>query len=501
MPYDFFVTNLVLFGVITAAATFGQSYLKQKRGGAGAGNDAGGSPAPAAMTPQQSGSTRSLWRAYILVYALVMGADWLQGPYMYPLYSTHYEFADRTVAALFVFGFTAGGISAPYVGKWADKHGRKRMCLVFCATYGTSCLIVLYRSLPLLLLGRVLGGISTSILFSCFETWLISSAHSMSVPEAELSSILSRCTFVNGLVATASGIFSNFLVEATGSVKSPFVASFVCLVLAGLAINQTWSENYGEEKLAVAGSTSKDKMMNGGGANDADPEALHPLMLDGSSHGDGGARSASPARRGSSSSGTMQAIKTIVADPSLLTLGITVTFYETAMYLFVFLWVPALQIVSLGGENLPFGIIFSAYMICMSFGSLLYSLGSDTSKSGESMVRRHSTLAVVTCLVAAAALVTSAISTTLAVRFWAFCVFEMTVGAYFPTLGTLRGFLIPDESRGSFSALFRVPLNVLVTISLLTGAEHHKDLVILASVAMLGLASVAMVLGIRRRVA
>lgn len=51
-----------------------------------------------------------------------------------------------------------------------------------------------------------------------------------------------------------------------------------------------------------------------------------------------------------------------------------------------------------------------------------------------------------------------------------------------------------------FSALFRVPLNVLVTISLITGAEEHKDTVILASVAMLGFGSVAMFLGIRTRV-
>lgn len=40
---------------------------------------------------------------------------------MYPLYSIHYEYTDRTVATLFVFGFCAGGVSAPYVGKWADK--------------------------------------------------------------------------------------------------------------------------------------------------------------------------------------------------------------------------------------------------------------------------------------------------------------------------------------------------------------------------------------------
>ena len=51
-----------------------------------------------------------------------------------------------------------------------------------------------------------------------------------------------------------------------------------------------------------------------------------------------------------------------------------------------------------------------------------------------------------------------------------------------------------------FSALFRVPLNVLVTISLITGAEEHKDMVILASVAMLGFGSIAMFLGIRTRV-
>ena len=43
------------------------------------------------------------------------------GPYMYPLYSNLYGFPDRVVAALFVCGFSAGGVSAPYVGRWADK--------------------------------------------------------------------------------------------------------------------------------------------------------------------------------------------------------------------------------------------------------------------------------------------------------------------------------------------------------------------------------------------
>lgn len=135
-----------------------------------------------------------------------------------------------------------------------------------------------------------------------------------------------------------------------------------------------------------------------------------------------------------------------------MTLGITQTFYETAMYLFVFLWVPALQIVAPAEEKLPFGIIFSAFMCCMSFGSSVYALVSQV-QSNESSVRRHATLAIVTCLVAALALVTSASSTNLPIRFWAFCAFEATVGMYFPILGTLRGSLIPDEARATVRSL------------------------------------------------
>jgi len=132
-----------------------------------------------------------------------------------------------------------------------------------------------------------------------------------------------------------------------------------------------------------------------------------------------------------------------------MALGLTQTFYETAMYLFVFLWVPALQLVAPAGESLPFGIIFSAFMCCMSFGSSIYALTSDS--GSESAVNRHATLAIITCLVAALALVTSAMSTNLPIRFWAFCAFEATVGMYFPILGTLRGSLIPDEARATVS--------------------------------------------------
>ena len=133
------------------------------------------------------------------------------------------------------------------------------------------------------------------------------------------------------------------------------------------------------------------------------------------------------------------------------------------MYLFVFLWVPALEIVSRQEGSLPFGIIFSAFMCCMSFGSLIYGFSSESTKDG--LVKRHASLGVATCAAAALALVTSAMSMSLSVRFWAFCAFEATVGMYFPIMGTLRGTLVPDEARASVSGIFGIRSNTSLTTS------------------------------------
>ena len=51
-----------------------------------------------------------------------LGADWLQGPYVYSLYREQYAFPERLVAVLFVIGFLSAGVTAPLVGAWADQQ-------------------------------------------------------------------------------------------------------------------------------------------------------------------------------------------------------------------------------------------------------------------------------------------------------------------------------------------------------------------------------------------
>ncbi|KAJ7104382.1 hypothetical protein B0H15DRAFT_809794 [Mycena belliarum] len=387
----------------------------------------------------------ALTRQYLVVYAIVMGADWLQGPYVYSLYHDQYNFPERTVAILFVTGFISAGLFAPLIGVWADQHGRKRLCLVFCATYTAACLCIMVPFLPVLLVGRVLGGISTSILFSAFESWLISASTSHALPQADLSTIMGRATLINGLVATGAGVFSNQLVGVTGSFATPFVASGILLVVAWLVIRGSWVENYGS---------------GGGSEASGDPFQLQRLRL---------------------------AMRIVQEDPRLLVLGLTQTCFEGSMYLFVFLWVPSLQESSLMGF-LPLGYIFSSFMLSMMLGSLLYT--AITAASSEPSLVTHAKLSSAVCAAAGLALAVSVALPDERVRFWAFCAFEACVGMYYPVQGMLRGALVADAHRATLAALFRVPLNVFVVFSLLTGVSSARSAVLTASALMLAFSSV-----------
>ncbi|KAI6097186.1 hypothetical protein F5141DRAFT_1149880 [Pisolithus sp. B1] len=355
----------------------------------------------------------TLTRRYLVVYAIVMGADWLQGPYVYSLYHEQYELPERMVAILFVTGFMSAGLTAPLVGVWADQHGRRKLCLVFCFTYLFTCFCVTIPYLPILLLGRIAGGISTSILFSVFESWLVSAANSLTIPSSDLSTIFGRATLVNGFVATAAGVVSNQLVSLTHSFVSPFVASAALLVLAYVIIKASWTENFG----GSGGATTL------GGS---DPFQLKRLA---------------------------QAWRIVRADPMLLVIGLTQTCFEGSMYLFVFLWVPSLQEASptFPAIPLPLGYIFSSFMISMMLGSLLYTAicawapGSPT----DSSLTIHAKLSSIVCAVSGLALAVSVRSPEESTRFWAFCAFEACVGAYYPVQGMLRGTLIANEHRAT----------------------------------------------------
>jgi MFS family permease len=220
---------------------------------------------------------RLKWK-FLPVYLLVNGADWLQGPYIYPIYkgmcfqgyahcvlsvtnlfTDEKGLAESLVALLFMVGFLSGGVSASFAGSFADRFGRKAACLAYCVLYSLSCLTLLGDNIVILFLGRILGGMSGTLLYSVFESWLVAEFNGLMLDDQSgsiLSGIFSTMTMLNSVVAIVAGVMAEWLVRATGTAKAPFMASMACLSLAFLTISKSWSENYGTRDEEPAESAS-----------------------------------------------------------------------------------------------------------------------------------------------------------------------------------------------------------------------------------------------------
>ena len=81
---------------------------------------------------------QSLLKRYLIVYLLATLSDWLQGPYVYALYS-EYGYSQYNIAVLFVAGFGSSMVFGSFVGGMADWGGRRLFVVIFALVYAASC--------------------------------------------------------------------------------------------------------------------------------------------------------------------------------------------------------------------------------------------------------------------------------------------------------------------------------------------------------------------------
>lgn len=116
------------------------------------------------------------------------------------------------------------------------------MCLAFCLLYSSSCLTKIFSSLPILILGRMLGGVSTTLLYSVFEAWMVhehssQGLHSKGLP---LNQILGQMATCSSLSAIAAGVLGQVLVDLFGTNVAPFLGSVFLLGLAFFLVLRQW---------------------------------------------------------------------------------------------------------------------------------------------------------------------------------------------------------------------------------------------------------------------
>lgn len=158
------------------------------------------------------------------------------------MYKYDKKLEETYVAALYATGFVSAAISAAFIGQLADKFGRKKACLVYCGTYAACCLSMLSDNLYILFAGKFCGGVSTTLLYSVFDAWMITEYHHRGMEQRGLSlgTLYGWLTSLNSVVAITTGIVGEILVGYTGEKVSPFLLATGVFVATGLWINSTW---------------------------------------------------------------------------------------------------------------------------------------------------------------------------------------------------------------------------------------------------------------------
>eukprot|EP01059_Diplonema_ambulator_P013213 TRINITY_DN23735_c0_g1_i1.p1 TRINITY_DN23735_c0_g1~~TRINITY_DN23735_c0_g1_i1.p1 ORF type:complete len:339 (+),score=21.32 TRINITY_DN23735_c0_g1_i1:150-1166(+) len=266
------------------------------------------------------------------------------------------------------------------------------------------------------MLGRVLGGIATSLLFSTFESWCVTEASRSKLPSKCLASLFTTASFLNGLTAIGASLIGHGLVVYAGGVLTPFnIVPFV-LITCSYVMYANWSENYGD------------------GAAEDDAGSLQ-----------GG-------------------LTFMFSKPKLPLLGLIGSLFDAALYIFIFLWTLSLERRSADPTHIPYGLAFALFMGWCMIGALACQMALC---NGQRVALNAARLLLVLLTLACVGLVPCIDATTsYATVFNGFCLLEFAFGAYSPAIALLRAYHLDDSHRTAVTAIFRTPTNLSVCLIL-----------------------------------
>ena len=207
---------------------------------------------------EKPAGVKVLQAKFLTVFWLMRMADWLQGPYFYEVYSSKIIGGNPVsldlVSKIFLVGFATTGIFGPLLGRLVDTVGRKAGTLAYAALYAIGALSTRSALLPLLLLGRVAGGLGTSLLFSAPEAWLVGEHQKANFDGKWLGQTFGWAYAGDSLVAITAGQLASLSAAKSGP-TGPFTLSLLFLALGSLITSLKWNEN--------VASRSKDEAADG----------------------------------------------------------------------------------------------------------------------------------------------------------------------------------------------------------------------------------------------
>jgi hypothetical protein len=271
-------------------------------------------------------------------------------------------------------------------------------------------------------MGRCLSGLSNTMIFSALESWYVHEhTQRFDFPTEWIQVTFSHVAFGSSIAAIVAGILADIFARwlSLGPV-SPFIVACPVLLAAVAPILMLWEENSGEKQTVTLKDFRK---------------------------------------------ASFEGLKTIVQNAQIFLIGTVQSLFESVVFVFVFLWTPALDVY----HDLPLGITFASFMTCFLVGSLVcdYLIAKDRFPRTQMLVVVTSSATIVFLI--AAYFAKDKTATLYRLRML-ICLqlFELLCGFYFPVLRTLRESVVPHEVQLSTVNWFRVPLTLFSSLALLS---------------------------------
>ena len=376
-------------------------------------------------------------RKFIPIYLLAVLGDWLQGPYLYRLYH-YYGYLEHQVAIIYVLGLVSSAFVFPAKDFITNKFGSRRVVVVSSLLYGFSCLLMLSSHYGVLAVGRCLAGAANTLLFSSLEAWYVREhLDTYDFPKEWISVTFNHIAFGNGIMAVIAGLMADLFARwLQFGPPSPFVLAVPVLVSVVILVLGLWSDGSGKD--------NKDKLKL---------EEIKKSLTDG--------------------------LKAITPDVFLI--GTIESLYESSLFVFVFIWTPAIGgrlkrssdnvLISSQGllmSDIPLGVTFASFMVCFVLGGIIHDYLRHKVK-----YRLPNLLLPVIASSSVLFFISSFLSYNDPPLLFRFTVLvclqliEFGCGFYFPIMRTLRDKILPEENRLSIIILFRIPLTLLSALALL----------------------------------
>jgi uncharacterized membrane protein len=335
------------------------------------------------------------WK-YLVIYSILVLSDGFRGPFLWPIYKS-YGINDQKIYLLYAITFFSSALFSSSSGHMADKWSKSYTLAIACIIDGISCVARFSSDFNILIAGHVLSGISYCTLFPILESWMIEKHEKAGYSDLQLQDTLAATSWLFGFVEIACGLGANFISSYYDYSSLLYCSAFFMLISFKMILD------YDSPEKKTRNQRKKD-------------------------------------------------VKIATANNSTLAvIALTQFGFETLLTVFISLWAPALgNAAKATNTDVPFGYIFSFFMVSVMIGSKIYSFLSE----------RLSDVAISSILfgISFLSMIASGLfHDSVPILVLSFNIFEIAFGIYMPCQGSIRSKLLPPDRRTYLMSLLKVP--------------------------------------------